>query len=136
MPPKEGLALAGEFLRLAEDDLEFGSRPPLSAKHYQRLCNFAQQAAEKALKAVLVSEGVSFPYTHQLDRLLRLVPSQVQIPQGVQAAAVLTAYAVDFRYPPHPQPPDQTEWREALRLAEAVVAWAEEVLSAGPAPPE
>ena len=34
------------------------------------LCFEAQQAAEKAIKAVFVHRGESFPYIHDLDELL------------------------------------------------------------------
>ena len=113
---------------MAQGDLDFASNYPAPGKHYQRLCFFAQQAAEKAIKAVLVKEGIEFPFIHNLERLLKLVPPQVQVPPGVQAAKVLTDYAANFRYLPHPEPPDEQDWREALRLATAVVAWAEAAL--------
>lgn len=44
------------------------SGPPRNA------CYFAQQAVEKAIEAVLASDQVEFPYTHDLDRLRQLVP--------------------------------------------------------------
>ncbi len=37
-------------------------------------CFLIQQAAEKALKAVLVLEGIEFPFTHDLDALRNLLP--------------------------------------------------------------
>ena len=38
--------------------------------YLEDLCFDAQQAAEKAIKAVFIHRGVSFPYIHDLDELL------------------------------------------------------------------
>lgn len=128
MPPEGTGGTAGDWLELAQDDLEFASRPPVSAKDYPRLCFYAQQAAEKAIKAVLVSRDISFPFVHNIERVLSLVPPQVEVPPEVQDGAALTAYAVDFRYVPQPEPPGEGDWREAVAIAGAVVAWAEQAL--------
>ena len=50
------------------------------------------------------------------------------MPEEVQAAASLTDYAVAARYPGDFEPVDDTEYREAIRLAEAVVSWAESTI--------
>lgn len=41
--------------------------------YLEDLCFDAQQAAEKAIKAVLIHLGVRFPYVHDLAQLLALV---------------------------------------------------------------
>lgn len=41
--------------------------------YLEDLCFDAQQAAEKALKAVLVQRGIRFPYVHDLAALLTLI---------------------------------------------------------------
>src|SRR5215217_5530103 len=48
-------------------------------------CFEAQQAAEKAIKAVLIDRGIDFPFTHNLLRLLTLleghgesIPSEIR----------------------------------------------------------
>lgn len=45
---------------------------------YEDLAFDAQQAAEKSIKAVLVSRGIAFPKTHVLVRLLDLVEESGQ----------------------------------------------------------
>ena len=46
------------------------------------LCFESQQAAEKAIKAVFVHRGTSFPYIHDLGELLkRLEGSGLKSPQ-------------------------------------------------------
>ena len=55
------------------------------------LCFDAQQAAEKALKAVLIGRGIEFPYVHDLARLLSLLEEGGEtVPAAVRKAATLT----------------------------------------------
>nr|VFK17697.1 MAG: HEPN domain-containing protein [Candidatus Kentron sp. LFY] len=60
----------------------------------QMLCFHAQQAAEKALKAVLLGGSIDFPNTHNLRFLLDRIPSRIEIPPEIEDAALLTNYAV------------------------------------------
>ncbi len=45
----------------------------LPGVYLEDLCFDAQQAAEKAIKAVLIARGVDFPLVHDLARLLTLL---------------------------------------------------------------
>jgi HEPN domain-containing protein len=64
------------------------------------LCFDAQQAAEKAIKAILVAVQRSFPKTHSIGELLDLVEaSGVRVPVELGDARALTEYAVAARYP-------------------------------------
>lgn len=89
-------------------------------------CFDAQQAAEKAIKAVLVSRNAEFPKTHVLVRLLDLVErAGVDVPPGIREAEVLTDFATHTRYPGGGEDVDESEYGEAVLLAERVVRWAE-----------
>jgi hypothetical protein len=56
----------------------------------------AEQAAEKALKAVLVHAAVEFPKTHDLQALLLLLRnSGISVAQEIEQAATLTRFAVE-----------------------------------------
>ncbi len=114
-----------DWLRHAQSDLELArlSAPP--GVLLESLCFHAQQATEKALKAVLLAQGTPFPRTHSIGTLVDLLPAPVSVPREVEDAASLTDYAVTSRYPAATEPVDEGEYREALRLAEAVVSWAE-----------
>ena len=57
-----------------------------------------QQAAEKWLKAYLVSRGIAFERRHDLLYLLELTASPSLSPH-VATLAELTPFAVEFRYP-------------------------------------
>jgi hypothetical protein len=49
----------------------------------------------------------------------------LSIPQAVQDADQLSIYAIQARYPGLPNPTARDEFEESLRIAEAVLAWAE-----------
>lgn len=60
----------------------------------------AQQAAEKAIKAVWISRDVGFPYTHNLNKLFGLVhDAGVVVPPELNEARGLSVYGVAARYP-------------------------------------
>jgi HEPN domain-containing protein len=90
------------------------------------LCFDAQQAAEKAIKAVFIHRALRFPYVHDLKRLLQLLNrAGVKVPKYVWTAEVLTPFAFEARYPGPSPPVTQRSYRRALGIAESVVRWAE-----------
>jgi HEPN domain-containing protein len=98
---------------------------PTPEVHPEDLCFAAQQAAEKAIKAVMIRHGVRFPYIHDLAALLQLPRgSGLTIPDEVAEADQLSRYAVLTRYPGDDRV-DESDYRAALNIAEAVVQWAE-----------
>ena len=100
--------------------------------YLEDVCFHAQQAAEKAIKAVLVSRGVDFPRTHDIAKLLTLVGAAgVAVPDGIADAAGLTDYAVLTRYPAHGEPVTDEDCAEAIACAERVLGWAAPLI--GPA---
>jgi HEPN domain-containing protein len=87
----------------------------------------AQQAAEKSIKAVFISRDVDFPYVHDLASLLTLFEQAgEEIPSTIWDAVELTRFAIVTRYPGLAPPVTAEEHAEAVRLAEAVLAWAEQ----------
>ena len=96
---------------------------------WEDLCFDAQQAAEKAVKAVLVFHRIDYPRTHQLSELLALLASAGHVvSEGVWEGDRLTSYAMVTRYPGNRDPVDEEEHRRAVAVAETVVRWAEEVI--------
>ena len=99
--------------------------------YLEDLCFDAQQAAEKAIKAVLIHLHVRFPYVHDLARLLSLAEEAgALVPENVRWSVALTDFAVAARYPGPGEPVSLEEYREALRMASQVIEWAEEVIAA------
>jgi HEPN domain-containing protein len=92
------------------------------------LCFHAQQAAEKAIKAVLIAHGIEPPRTHNITALINLLPPEAPLREDVLASRGLTSYAAITRYPGQAGEVSEEDYREAVRLAEAVVAWAEEMI--------
>jgi HEPN domain-containing protein len=92
---------------------------------YEDLCFDAQQAVEKAVKAVLISKGVPFPKTHAIAELLTLLAPHIQVPDDIRSASALTRYAVDTRYPGLSEPVTESDYLESVSAAERVVRWAE-----------
>lgn len=83
----------------------------------------AQQAVEKALKAVLAMEDDEYPFTHNLTLLMQLCEDAGHPVSAEWADADrLTPYAVAIRYGlanPHSVAPDQ-----AVQWAAAAIEWA------------
>ena len=116
-----------EWLRRARSSLALAKAgKPTPEVLYEDLAFGAQQAAEKAVKAVLVSEGAEFPKTHSLIELFDLAERSGRgAPPDVREAGRLTRYAVRTRYPGVEEVTD-AEYREAVVLAERAMRWAEE----------
>ena len=126
MPHDRSPGSPEDWLRRAHSDLALARTPPSVGVLLEDLCFHAQQAAEKALKAILIANSIPFPRTHNITGLLELIPGSLSPPPAVQEAVILTDYAVASRYPGAYEPVEDEELQEALALAEAVVSWAEE----------
>jgi HEPN domain-containing protein len=118
-----------EWLNKAEADWRSANwelRAP-SNVNYDAVCFFAQQRAEKHLKARLQEAGIRFSKTHDLEALLELC---LAVEPGWtvlrEAARALTDYAADFRYPGSSAV--EAEAREALQQCGRVRAAAREGL--------
>jgi HEPN domain-containing protein len=84
-------------------------------------CFHSQQAAEKYLKAYLTHRQIEFPKTHSIRELLNLVGTvDDDITVKLHAAAELTPYGVDVRYPGDIPEPTRSETEDALVLARMV----------------
>jgi HEPN domain-containing protein len=109
--------------------LALAAQPKPEGALWEDQCFLAQQAAEKALKAVYQHRGLMFEFVHDLRKLGKgLEQAGLRIPQEVQEAIVLTKYAFETRYPGPFEPVTEAEYRKALSVANAVVAWAERIL--------
>jgi HEPN domain-containing protein len=102
--------------------------------YLEDLCFDAQQAAEKAIKAVLIHLDARFPYVHDLAQLLALVEQTGQsVPESIRRAASLSDYAVGARYPGLSEAVIRQEYDEAVAIAEDVVRWAQDIIEQGTA---
>jgi len=136
MNPKNPRKLPGspdEWLDYARSDLKLARLAAGDASiRPEQACFHAQQAAEKAIKAVLLSRQVGFPLTHDIEELLELVEeSGLPVPNAVGNAGLLTPYAVETRYPGYWPDVTGPDVDEALRTAEAMLLWANSILVTG-----
>ena len=119
-------AMVARWLVYAQADLAVAQLVDDARVQPEILVFHAQQAAEKALKALLVQAQVQVPRTHVIASLLVLCGDAGYA--GVETldeAAVLTQYAVQTRYPGVWEPVTRDEAREAAALAALVLAWVE-----------
>jgi HEPN domain-containing protein len=118
-----------EWLNRARSNLS-RAKSKIPEVYLEDLCFDAQQAAEKAIKAMLMKKRIAFPYVHDLARLLTLLEEAGEpIPESVKQAEDLTRYAVVTRYPGLTEPVTEAHYQEAVASAEAVVQWAEEKIA-------
>ncbi len=92
----------------------------LGEKFYEEAAFHAQQAAEKALKALISATGTRPPKTHDIDVLLEIL-QRAGVDRPSEELSSLTAYAVEARYPGPPIVAEEAG--EALRVAERAVEW-------------
>ena len=114
------------WIRQAHNDLEVAGLTAGQGFHAQA-CYLAGQAAEKALKALLLATGITPPYSHSLEKLVELLQQQ-----GLDLSALaelhlkaLTRMNSASRYPQGDEAPadlfDANDSSTALGTAEAVV---------------
>ena len=129
MSPSSVPGTPAEWLDRANGKLVL-ARQPLPVDGYREdLCYMAQQAGGLAIKAVYQHWGWHFAFVHDLGQLLDgLGDNGLSIPADVQEADQLSVYATQTRYPGMADPVDDASYREALSIAEAVVAWAATII--------
>lgn len=116
-------AEARRWLGYARDDLAAAelllNQPGVPPRY---ACFQAQQAAEKAIKVVLVYLQLDYPKRHDLDFLRDLVPEGWRVKTDHPDLARLTEWAVEARYPGDWADPTAADASRAVEQARAVVA--------------
>ncbi len=120
---------AKTLLRVAARDCKtFELLRDIAEAPFSSICFHAQQAVEKWLKAVLVSHGVVFGRTHDLEELAGLLTGQdIPLPLPVGELRRLNPFAVTFRY--GDEDITRISREEVTRIVEAVSHWVEERLT-------
>jgi HEPN domain-containing protein len=115
-----------EWLRRARSNLIRSKQPRHEEVFWEDYCFDAQQATEKALKALLLFHKIPFRFVHDIAELLTaLEQNGISFPESLRAAAELTDYAVEARYPGPMEPITEDEYEEAVKIAEDVILWVE-----------
>lgn len=119
-----------EWMDFAESDVSLARLAAGNASiRREQVCFHAQQAAEKAIKAVLIAKGLGFPLTHDIEELIELAEAGgLQMPDSVREAGLLSPYAVETRYPGSWTGITASDVDEALHTAEQAISWAKGIL--------
>jgi HEPN domain-containing protein len=112
------------LLRKAREDADAAAKLAPDGSTADTIVGFhAQQAVEKALKAVLAAFGEDFPWTHDLRYLIeRLDDIETPPPSSLHEVRVLAPWAVEFRYGETID--DPLDRKQAVALAKEAVEWA------------
>ena len=120
------LKIAREWLNRARGNFARASQEKPKEAYWEDLCFDTHQAAEKALKALMICKGLKFTFTHDLASLLeQLSDGGIHAPSIVKAAASLTEYAVQTRYPGWGEPVTEQDYRQAIAASKSVLEWVE-----------
>jgi HEPN domain-containing protein len=118
---KEAETEARRWFRQARADLEV-VQTLKSAGHYAATCFHSQQVAEKAVKAVLYSQGSRIVLGHSVRELARQCEVyEPKFAKLAQDAALLDQFYIPTRYPnglPAPMIPDETYTAAQAEIAQ------------------
>lgn len=121
-----GRRLAVQLLAKVEQDLAaLRHLVPIDEIADEIIGFHAQQAAEKALKAVLAWHGIPYRRTHDLAELLDILEDHgVKVPAAVEEVDILTPFAVEMRYGMLSSDEPPLDRMQVLAMAEAAWRWA------------
>lgn len=113
---------AGRWLAFARGDLDsaatlLGTRTPNRNVGY-----LAQQAAEKALKAVILLDNTPFEMTHDLTAVAAQLPADFQCPATTADLAWLADLETSARHPDEGDTITSDDARRAVEMAGAILS--------------
>ncbi|MDR2716556.1 MAG: HEPN domain-containing protein [Treponema sp.] len=120
-----------EWIERAKGSLELAQVKITRHIYYEDLCYQSQQAAEKALKGLLIYYGVEPAFTHNIEILLKEIKKFTDIPENIKEAAQLTNYAVQTRYPGEYDEITKEEYEESIKIAKNCLHWIENKINDG-----
>ena len=123
---------ATAWIRKAENDLLAADNNLAAARiPFDVVCYHCQQAAEKYLKALLVSVGVQPSRTHDLLALLQEIRTYLGNPPSSEiekSCVILNPYEVEVRYPDDESNPTAEDCKEARQAADTVRHWVRDIV--------
>ena len=114
-----------EWINRAKSSMELAQAEIIQHIYYEDLCYQLQQAAEKALKGLLIYYGVEPEFTHNIELLQEEIMKITEIPDNVKLAVKLTPYAVQTRYPGEYDDITKEEYEQSIKIAKDCLAWIE-----------
>lgn len=132
-----------EWLVFARTDFEsakYLNGAPFHPRPLNVICYHCQQAAEKAVKALIVYFGSQggMPKVHDISFLLNQIKNIVQTQKGIEiehdllvTANSLSKYGVAPRYPNEIEV-DEYQVKKALSDSQTILEWVDNVIAAEP----
>jgi HEPN domain-containing protein len=122
--------ILAEWVEKAEADLASAVRLLAEKEAWaaETICFHAQQCVEKYLKTMLVLARIDFPRTHDVRRLMGMLPSASRPDLSQAERDTLTPYATVTRYPTGLGPLHIRQARQAVAMARRVRKHARSVL--------
>ncbi len=117
------------WLNRAKSSLELAKAEKTESIYYEDLCYQAQQASEKALKALFIFYELKIIKTHNFFLLLSKIKEMVDIPDDIKEVTELNIFASRTRYPGDYVPVSENEYKEALEISQKVVDWVNKIIS-------
>ena len=117
-----------DWLRYAVSDLNAAKTSAVDQVMNNTLCYLAQQAIEKALKAVILYHRIEIIKTHVIADLIDVLPNDVVLPEFLTEAKAMTKYAIVTRYPGDYEFISDEAGKKAIDVAEKVVNWVKEII--------
>jgi HEPN domain-containing protein len=120
--PEEAL----RWLEFARDDLKTAQAcyalPEIAPR---QTCYLAQQAAEKALKALLIAYSIQVPRSHDLDFLRNKLPPRAGMHASHPSLGELAEWVVEARYPGSSADASEEDAARALDTARSILETAD-----------
>ncbi len=92
----------------------------------------AQQAIEKAIKAVLAHHATDYPFTHDILLLIEVLRTKgIETPPDAEELAILTPFAAAWRYDDPLQESGSIDAGWMLNRVGQTIAWADAILTKG-----
>lgn len=122
MSPPDHTEIAQRWLRWADEDLALAEHTAADADVVARgACVWAHQAAEKALKALLILRDIDPPKLHDLDRLAQRLPDDEASAFATIELPELTRWSIEGRYPADLDEATHTDALKAIVVARQVL---------------
>ena len=118
-----------KWLKNAHSDLALASIDLPDGVMYEQLCFHAQQAAEKSIKALLIHLSLEFPFSHNIQLLIGILPADIKNIPIMAEVISLTPYAVLTRYPGEIDIVTEDKYSEAIQVSKSVVEFVESYVS-------
>jgi len=121
----EEIEVSKQWIAKAKNDLlDVDNNLKAEEIPFDTVCFHCQQAAEKFLKAYLITNGESYPISHDLVLILeKILPLDASAEVLRDDLALLMPYAVEIRYPDDWFMPTAEDANEAREAVSHVMSW-------------